>query len=554
MATTELFFDLSLGSGGSGTAADPFGSMQGIRWVNDMRLRFRRGKVHRLLTSSFGGISVPASVTGGIEITDFGDSLERATLDGSREYTQWTRYNDTVWYVTGVPATAGVVRQNGIALDWVHGKDGVGSFAPRMTPGSYALDHSGGVYVWLRDGADPNSPDEKVEIALTPLGIWVGGRQQYLQDLYVSGLHLTGFSRQGSNVEMVANGQFVDNVVQYTGGYWDPNGQYYLGGGLQVGGGCRNMLYERNSCTDVYDSPMSPQLYRANTQIDGVTMRNNVLGNFALGGVEIAIWSQGCSISNVTIEDNYIFGGGKGFSGTGDNIDNTEGVIINGLSSFSNIRIERNIIENIDHSGIEVRDAKSTGIYLLRNKISGCRYGIRNFSGNPIAMKVVAAFNEVSGCSQYGIVHDQRLGSVASEYRKNTLVDNGVANLALLKVNTTAPVVKDNNSYGAQYGIQKTGNLNVAVQFNNVYAASSADYVGVQVDPSNLAVEPDFVDSTNGDYQLAAGSKLIGAASGSSSGLDLIGQSYMTDDIGCHARTNPIIETANRVDLLALTA
>jgi hypothetical protein len=551
----DIFLDLSLGTGGSGTASDPFGSIESVNWSNDLRLRFRRGKIHKLVSSYFGGLTVPGSVSGGIEITDYGDAEGRAILDGSREYTEWTKYAGDIWYARVSDARHGVVMQDRVALKWVNGKGGIGSIAPRMTPGSYAHDHNGAVYVWCRNNANPNNASVRIEVAITPLGIWVGGRPTQFNGLVVSNLRLTGFSRQGCNIENVSNAQFIDNEVQYTGGDWDPAGGYYVGGGLQCGGGSRNILYERNVCTDVFDSPMSPQVYVANTSIDGVTYRRNVLGNFALGGIEIACWSAGCSIRNIVIEDNYIFGGGGGFSGIGDNIDNTEGVIINGLPGISNVTITGNVIEDIDHSGIEVRDPdNASNIVLTRNKISRCRFGIRNFTGNPTTQQVTASFNEISDCSQYGILHSQRAGKALCQYRKNTLVNNGIANLAMLNVATVAPVVRDNNCFGAQYGIQKTGSVDVAVKNNNAFGASRQNYAGVIADGTNLSVDPGFQKAAAGDYQITRTSTLVDAGSGTSSGLDLIGQPYKTDDIGCYAAISNSDALSGRVDLEALTA
>ena len=95
MAVIEVFLDLNLGAGGSGVADDPFGDISSIKWSNDLRLRFLRGKTHKL-GSNYAGLDIPAQVTGGLEITDYGDAEARATLDGSLEYTNWTRYSGDI--------------------------------------------------------------------------------------------------------------------------------------------------------------------------------------------------------------------------------------------------------------------------------------------------------------------------------------------------------------------------------------------------------------------------------------------------------------------------
>jgi hypothetical protein len=284
-----------------------------------------------------------------------------------------------------------------------------------------------------------------------------------------------------------------------------------------------------------------------------VIIRRNVLGNFALAGVEVANWGNNALVSNILIEENYIYGGGRGWSGTGDNDNNTEGVVINGKPSHENIRIVRNVIDDINHSGIRIQDVDATGIEVLQNQISRCRYGIRNFAGQVGYQEVNASFNEISSCSNYGILHDQRLGTAVCEYRKNTLVDNGTANLAILRTDNAKPVVKDNNCYGAQYGIQKTGNLNVVPQFNNAYGASGQNYAGIQADQTNESVDPKFQNYAEADYQLLENSPLVDGASGTSLGNDLIDQVYTTDDTGCHAVIHETIDVNNLVNLEALT-
>jgi hypothetical protein len=469
------------------------------------------------------------------------------------EYTSWTRYSGNVWYISGIPLTVGVVLENGIALNWVHGGDGVSSFVSRMNPGSYAYDHNGGIYVWLRDGGNPNSPDYRVEVATTSIGINVNFA---LFDLQVNNLKIIGCARQGSNIKNVINAEFINNFVQYCGGAWDSSGNYYVGGGLQCTGGNRNILYERNVCVDVYDSPLSPQLPNDDTSMQQIIMRRNVLGNFALGGVEVANWGQNSLIKDILIEENYIYGGGRGWSGTGDNDDNTEGVIISGRPSHANIRIVRNIIDDIDHCGVKVQDVDASGIEILQNQISRCRYGVRNFAGQAGYQEVNASFNEISACSNYGILHDQRLGQAVCEYRKNTLVDNGTANLAVLRTNTASVkhVVKDNNCYGAQYGIQNTGSEAVDLKYNNAYDASGQNYAGLNADETNQSVNPLFQNYAEGDYQLLINSPLIDGASGTSPGKDLIDQNYTTDDTGCHAVIHEPIDFSNLVNLEALTA
>ena len=552
MAIKEIFFDLSLGSGGNGTYSDPFGSLRGFNWSNDLRLRFRRGRIHKL-PSRWGGISVPKTIQGGLEITDYGDSEERATLDGSVAYTNWQRSSGDIWFTSGVPLNAGVIMENGLPLTWTDWRGGKSTALSKMKAGSYAFDFNNGVaYVWLRNSGNPNDAGYSIEIATTSIGIYASGNATTkFSDLQVNNIRIIGCARQGSNLENVLNAEYINNVVQYTGGAWSKI--YYLGGGLQCAGGCRNILYERNVVTDTYDSPISPQLYTDNTHIDGVIIRRNVLGNFALGGVEVAIWSNGCTTNNVLIEDNRIFGGGRGWSGTGDNNNNTEGVIINGRPYFTNIRVVSNVIEDIDHCGIEVRNAQSNSISLLRNRISRCRIGIRNFAGVQIDQKVEASYNEISRCSEYGILHDQRVGKLACIYRKNTLVNNGKANLALLRVNQNVPIVRDNNSYGAEYGIQRTGSLNAKVSFNNAFAASTQNYSGVVVGVNNYSVDPMLKNHTYGNYQLKSTSPIIGKASGTSGGRDLIGHLYLTDDIGCHASLDASGLLSNRADLKLLT-
>jgi hypothetical protein len=546
----EVFLDLSLGSGGSGVANDPFGDSRSIKWSNNLRLRFLRGKTHKL-RPGYAGLDIPEKVTGGLEITDYGDAEERATLDGSLEYSNWTRYSGNIWFVSGVPDIVGVVLEDGIALNWVHGGGGISAFISQMSPGSYAYDHNGSIYVWLRDGGNPNDASRRIEVSSTRIGI---NCNFPLSDFQVNNLRIIGCSRQGSNIQNVRNAEFINNFVQYCGGAWDAGGGYYLGGGLQVVGGCRNVLYERNICVDVYDSPISPQTPKDNTTIENIIIRRNVLGNFALGGVEVANWRTNTLIKNVLIENNHIYGGGRGWSGTGDNDDNTEGVIINGRPAHQDIRIIGNIIQDIDHSGIKVRDAQATGIQIARNQISGCRIGVNNFAGKAGNQEVDVSFNEITNCSDYGILHDQRLGQAVCKYRKNTLVNNGIANLGLLRVNTKVPVVKDNNCYGGQYGIQKTGNLTVNPQFNNAYGASGQNYNGVRAGQTNLSVDPAFKDISRGDYQLLLNSALVDAGSGTSPGNDIINQSYSTDDIGCHAVVHQNVDISSRIDLKLLTS
>jgi len=550
MPVREVFCDFTRGSGGSGTVGDPIGSVWGIPWGNNLRLRFRRGKVHKLNRAEYAGIDVPVNKVSGLEITDFGDAEERATLDGSIEFSNWTKYSGNIWVVNGVPKTVGVVMQNGVPLNWVNGTGGVGSFLSKMREGSYAYDHNNSIYVWLRGGGNPNDAGNLIEVASTGVGINVNGSS----DLQVNNLRIIGCARQGSNVLNISNAEFIDNVVEYCGGAYDHANRYYLGGALQCTSGVRNILYERNVCVDVYDSPLSPQLVRSNVVSDGIIMRRNVLGNFALAGVEIANWGDNTVLRNVVIEDNYIYGGGKGWSGTGDNANYTEGVIINGRPRFENIDIVRNVIEDIDHSGIEIRDAQCTNVRITQNQIRDCRYGIRNFAGQNLTQQVTASFNEISNCSEYGIMHSTRLNPAVCHYRKNTLVNNGNANIFLTKVETAVPVVKDNNCYGARYGIQKSGTKAVNPQYNNAYSASSQNFAGVNKGQTNLSVDPKFQNLSNGDYQLAKGSPLIDAGSGTSPGADVIDQEYKTDDVGCHAYVQSTVDLSGRVDLEALTS
>ena len=133
--------------------------------------------------------------------------------------------------------------------------------------------------------------------------------------------------------------------------------------------------------------------------------------------------------------------------------------------------------------------------------------------------------------------------SASPHITNNMIVDNGSANLALI---TASPSVVNNTILGAsrpgtvgidlaefshpsivnniiafeECGIQGDGETTPAIRYNDFWLNLQADYLGVQVDATNLSVDPHLRDLTNGDYHLKGISPLIDVGSAQDAPLD----------------------------------
>ena len=303
--------------------------------------------------------------------------------DLGSDYSRGWRANKDGTWSRKVQCSAGVTFYEGLPLDYydfqVKGWQGMLA----QSDGGYAHESAESCKLRVKLPSDASPNDGGVTVAEIAIGLEPAGNM--LDGLVVEDVRFQGFSRQGINLRTVKNALVQNTEVFWTGG--DVTPKYELGGGIQIGRNVDGAIVRNNLVSNVWDSPISPQLpsNQADSTIRNVEIYDNTIrGGWALAGIEVAIWNSRGIIDGVVIRNNDIEWQ-PGFANVGDGPDGPLCMIFNGMkrhingTRMLNIEVRDNVCRNTPAGGIEVFNIRTgkgdSGIRIANNTMENVGNG-----------------------------------------------------------------------------------------------------------------------------------------------------------------------------------
>ncbi|UCC63942.1 MAG: right-handed parallel beta-helix repeat-containing protein [Anaerolineae bacterium] len=275
-----------------------------------------------------------------------------------------------------------------------------------------------------------------------------------------------GFVGGGAGVYLRSsrNVSLLNNTIMYNGADGDIGVGHLYGGGVYIGSNTTAVLTDNT--INANEATTGGGVYLTNS--DGITLSYNSIGNnyAASGGGGIYMIDASPALRGNQITNNYavIAGGG-----------------IYMLEASPTLKCNR-IIGNVtpDDGG---------GIFIDNNS-------------SPTLVNNVMARNR-AGSNGGGIYIDFYSTPAITN---NTIVANSLEGIFMF--NSPSPTVVNNIVVTHAYGIRGVP-LTIALDYNDVWACSTACYSGVSPGPHDISADPRFVDPANGDYHLRHDSPAI---------------------------------------------
>lgn len=408
-----------------------------------------------------------------------GDSV---IVDGADQTADWTNFSGAIWTKNNWSVNSQQVFVDGEPLQQIGGNEfyspdrlpRVGYGKESLFPGSfYYAPETKTLYVWLKDGGDPNS--HRVEVSVRPL-LFVVRNQEYI--------FITGFKFIHSNSTALIKSGWPS--VNMTGGHsvirdCDVEWCDCMG----IGGTVDSLLVER--CISNHNGNCGFSFSGKYVRMVGNTSNYNNYRNFNVhwhaGGVK-NVRVQYSTIGNQTSIGNN----GAGIWLDIDCIDDTIlGCLITGNTTGIQSEISRhtvlfnNLVYSNSDRGIYI--SASDSCLVANNTIVGNSYGV-----------------VVHGMPRAGY---QLIGNTMVN---NIIGDNKSAEFLLAKPATG--VANNTADYNLFY--QTGGAADFRFGYSGLIVGLSAWSGATDLDSHSLEADPEFVNQSAGDFKLRAGSPAIG--------------------------------------------
>lgn len=391
------YADSTVAGPGAGTIGDPFKRLSSVVLGAGETLFLKCGSVFR---ETLPAASIAAAT---LTVTSYGTGA-LPIICGSDIVTNWTRSPDypTVFYYDLGSATGGNVSENGEPMACVFWTD-LATTAPLIPDGGYSYD-------WANRRVYINPTFGKVVDITFEVSTRLYGIQSTaaFAALTISGVEFRGQSRNAIDLQNRTTTIFDLGVMRQIGGH-TTDGVTYVGNGFQVSGGCNSSSCRNSLFEDIFDSPITPQLFSNSQVLNGFTAYGNTINRCGFFGVEVTITlaPTNCTLANIDIHDNVITLAGdykgrpKTVTGRGLHVGGPQAT-----SEFTNVTFRNNTlidcywgmsddlrttgtVANVVFSGNVVSHsntpANGRGIYTCSNvvytdnTISGYTYGVGVF-------------------------------------------------------------------------------------------------------------------------------------------------------------------------------
>jgi parallel beta-helix repeat protein len=334
----------------------------------------------------------------------FAYNNEVPVIKGSDLVTGWVKHSGNIWKKTGWASNSQQVfdsSRDGPSLQQIgmpsrfytsfHYPSPVGSGVSSMMPGSFYYEAGAQtLYVWLADGADPNT--KPIEVSTRRRLLFMGRPYIHVKGLAFRHSNLSAFAEQGSAVELSSYSIIENSDIQYT----DFTGLSM--GYLQTGALAINCNVSNNGNSGI-NAAGSYDFRIANSKMNGNNTRNfNTLWH--AGGFKGAADTYGTLENNevghnkasgiwfdyanggkpIVIRNNYIHDNGPKEAAIFFEVSNNgliyNNVIVNNerrgiyLSAADNTRVYNNtIVGTRTYAGIEVGGMPRSGASLTNNAV-----------------------------------------------------------------------------------------------------------------------------------------------------------------------------------------
>lgn len=494
MAT--IYFDSRNTSSGSGTAIDPYRSFASFTTPAD-------GDVLVLTSGATFRDTIPAAAVAANNLRIVASGSGRSILVGSQIVTSWSTTAQPGVFVTNLGSNiGGNVSENGVAMPSTLFTTDLATTAPLIVSGGFSFD-TASFNLYIRPSAGtPTGSIYEVSQQLYGLNSTAG-----FSGLLIQGLEFRGFSRHGITLLNRTNTEVADSVFKVIGGY---NTGTPVGNGVELAAGCSNSAMRRNVFEDIFDSPMTFQMYSTNNlTINNGVIENNTVRRCGLYGIEITIVGAitGCTMSNVLVRKNYIEQAGYAWrpfnvTGRGLHVGGTQAT-----STFSNVVFDDNTLVDCRWGISEnLRGAVVSGIKFRRNVVTTTR-SPANGRGLYASADTLWESNVVDGYT-HGVVTYGATTTPTMTFRNITCVN---VTSGMSQDGTTGTVVLRNSFFwhnGAFAGFISGGTQTRDFEFNAVRAASGGVTTGMTLSGTNLRPT---TYQLGGNYRPLVGSSLVKA-------------------------------------------
>lgn len=480
---TTYYIDPTSTTNGVGSEADPYNAIPTLGSNNSYL--FKRGTKLTFLNTEY---VLDCSNLTGVVFGAYGVG-PRPILSGEARGTWVYDTTYSVWYSESFDTTRGpgVVTEDGVALQWIRWDTDISTTSGSMPKGSFSLDHTSSP---KRVYCKPNSN--------TPLNLLVASSwcavykaRSPTGSLTITDLQLDYFSGNCINIGGATNTIIENNLIRFAGGFRNTTANFTGGAGIQVFDDSNNVVIRRNTILDSFDSGITPQSFVDNRTISNVFIYENDIRRFALGGVEVATFSPGTVLANINVFANYIEGGGRGYSGLGDEAPGGENEVVPaGLyadfaatTTSVGCNFYNNTVVDCYYGGSIRGSNNSTYVNWSSNIIQNCDYGfrVRNRSfGASYGMNVEIVGNLLNNIINTAFVMSVQFGTTnATNIYNNTVVSLGGKALSqtysVSSWNYSNNIVLGNSSEGLVIsgGTAPACSYNYTIGFTDAYVGMS---------------------------------------------------------------------------------
>lgn len=272
---------------------------------------------HDNLTLGVSGTGAKPIITGGIFRSDW-------TYDAANNVYSRPAYSSNI---------LGNVEEDGVQMKSILWMGSIAATAPNMVSGYNAP-------YWA--GSMTYDPTNFILYIRPSVGSVTGHQYQVSESLYIAdpfvanvgltmdGLVLRQASRHGLRLRNKRNVKLTNLETHSHGGRWETT--YFIGNGVEISGGCYGLECYDFYAKDIYDSPISPQLYSSTPNgLSGHHYRNITVERWGMHGFEITSQTADNLIRDVWVENLVSRDGGLGFSG--DRLGATFSCVVNNGST-----------------------------------------------------------------------------------------------------------------------------------------------------------------------------------------------------------------------------